>query len=285
MASAPPEGVDLLSSPARRAIVDHIANLPLQGETGTELGSSRRCVTAATLAEVLNLHVTTTRFHLDQLVNGRILEASFIREGVGRPRKVYRLAQGAVRDTSDSQAIRMLTHLLAQSFGDAAAGELLTPFEAGRRWAEQHVSTPDIEPAATPGAWLAKVGRLVDVLREWGYTPHLSTSDTGRTVELYLAQCPFLDVARSHPTVVCGIHRGLIAGTLERLGERDAEISLEPFAGPRHCIAHVTTHSPFLRSPLRSAVSDSVDYPVDKFVTRIAATPSKPTRTPRKEMA
>lgn len=277
MSSTPPEGVDLLSSPARRAIVDYIANLSLRTE-GSEQGTARRSgLTAATLAEVLNLHVTTTRFHLDQLVNGRILEASFVKKGVGRPRKVYRLAQGALSDPVDSQAVRRLTHLLAESFGATAAGEPLTPFEAGRRWAERYVSSTDTAPAVTPGAWLAKVGRLVDVLREWGYTPQLSTSNGGRTVALQLVNCPFLDLARSHPAVVCGIHRGLIAGTLERLGEQDAEISLEPFVASQDCLAHISTHRPF-----RSAAAVSVADPVEQMPP---TTPSKPTRTPSKETA
>lgn len=273
MSSAPPEGVDLLSSPARRAIVDHIAN-----HTEPDVGVARSAgLTAAELAEVLALHVTTARFHLDQLVGGGILEASFVKEGVGRPRKVYRLAQGELSDPTDSHAMRILTELLADSFGATAAGEPLTPFEAGRRWAEQHVvRTPaDATPAATPGAWLGKVGRLIDVLREWGYTPHLSTTDAGRTVELELAQCPFLDLARSHPAVVCGIHRGLIAGTLERLGEHDAEVSLEPFVGPQHCLAHVTTRTHFT----------STAEPGSPSISGFPPAPSKPTRNPSKETA
>lgn len=272
MSSALPEGVDLLSSPARRAIVDHIANHAQPADGVTRSAG----LTAAELAEVLALHVTTARFHLDQLVAGGILEASFVKEGVGRPRKVYRLAQGALDDPPDSPGLRILTELLADSFDATAAGEPLTPFEAGRGWAHQHViGTPLDTPAATPGAWLGKIGRLVDVLREWGYTPQLSTNDEGRTVELQLAQCPFLELARSHPAVVCGIHRGLIAGTLERLGEHDAEVSLEPFVGPRLCLAHITTPTSF------SGTSDPGRPPV----RRIRSTPSKPTRNPSKETA
>ena len=55
----------------------------------------------------------------------------------------------------------------------------------------------------------------------------------------------FLDLARNNPAVVCGIHRGLIAGSLERLGENGARVSLEPFVGPTTCLAHITTTTPF----------------------------------------
>ena len=106
----------------------------------------------------------------------------------------------------------------------------------------------DTTPATSPGTWLAKLGRLIDVLRDWGYTPHLATSRSGRTAELELSHCPFIDLAQTNPAVVCGIHRGLIAGTLEQFGETDVEVSLEPFVGPQRCMAHVTTASRFGQS-------------------------------------
>jgi hypothetical protein len=42
--------------------------------------------------------------------------------------------------------------------------------------------------------------------------------------------------------VVCGIHRGLIAGTMSQLGEPDTTVDLHPFADGERCIAR-------LRSP------------------------------------
>lgn len=79
----------------------------------------------------------------------------------------------------------------------------------------------------------------------WGYTPSVRTEDTGRTARIDLLGCPFIDLAKAHPEVACGIHRGLIRGSLEVLGEHDTEITLEPFVGPTHCLAHVTTRADF----------------------------------------
>ncbi len=36
------------------------------------------------------------------------------------------------------------------------------------------------------------------------------------------ANCPFADVARAHPDLVCALHRGLVAGFVEQMG--DAEV-------------------------------------------------------------
>lgn len=232
----------LLSSPVRRRLVDALARRQAEHpDTG---------LTAAELAPEVGLHVTTVRFHLDQLVAAGILRAEFRRQvGAGRPRKVYALVAGSLSDlraTSEIGSLRLLSGLLAQTLAERHLGKPVTPGDAGRRWAREHVpADADETPADTPGRWISKVGRMIDVLQEWGYTPELRTSAGGRTAEVTLANCPFLDVARTNPAVVCGIHRGLITGALEQFGETDADVSLEPFVGPTTCLAHVTTRTPF----------------------------------------
>lgn len=228
-----PKGVDLLVSPVRRALVDALA--AHRPETEGPPG-----LTAAQLATELELHVSTVRFHVDQLVAAGLLEAEFTaRFGVGRPRKIYRVAPGSLSDERGAEALKKLTALLVGTFTSG-----VTPEVAGRRWAQDNV--PLVEGAAsTPGEWLGKVGRMVDVLEEWGYTPELTTSQGGRTTTVDLHHCPFLDLARSSPAVVCGVHRGIIVGALEQLGEEAVEVSLQPFVGPDLCRAHITTRMPF----------------------------------------
>ncbi len=243
MAHAPdevaPTGAALLTSPVRRSIID-----ALNDQEGAEAAADG--MTAAQLAEVLGLHVTTVRFHLDQLVAAGLVTAEFTKRfGVGRPRKVYAVAPGSLDEASPHPALQILSELLADSFGTD-----VTPSEAGVRWARQHVPADDTGPAESAGQWLTKVGRMIDVLHDWGYTPDLSTSDGGRTCRIDLVSCPFLELARSNPAVVCGIHRGLITGAMEQLGERQTQISLEPFVEPGLCQAEVRTRTPFRPRPL-----------------------------------
>ena len=232
MTTAQLDGASLLASPVRRLIVDTLVN---RGE-----------LTASQLGEFLDLHVTTVRFHLDQLVAARILDARFVKNtGAGRPRKVYSVAPGAPSPSDDLESLKLLSGLLASSFGVQENGRPMTPAEAGQRWAMDHVPREELAPAASAGAWLAKVGRMIDALQDWGYTPDLTTTHGGRTARVELARCPFIDLARTNPAVVCGIHRGLIAGAMQQFGESDTRVSLEPFVQPHLCLAHVTTHTPF----------------------------------------
>lgn len=245
----------LLQSPVRRAIVDLLGNLP---EPPVE-SSERPGLTAAQIGQAVGLHVTTARFHLDQLEAHRLVESWFRAGGVGRPRKVYGLPRRPLSPASaahSTEALRALSSLLTSSWQQTEDGEPLTPEQAGRRWAlreaggeaggeEGGQETPRPPQARTPGAWLGKVGATVDLLRQWGYLPDLRTEDGGRTAELTLVDCPFLSLAAEQPDVVCAIHRGLLRGALEAAGELDAEVSLEPMVAPRTCLARLTTRADF----------------------------------------
>ena len=228
----------LLDSPVRREIVDLLANLPPESGDGGALPG----LTASELAAKLGLHVTTIRFHLDRLVAGGLV-SSVLRAGqVGRPRKVYRFRPRTTAATGSGQAYRALAELLAESWGSGGAAESVSPEQAGERWVLRHADLlqGDVLPAGTPGAWIGKVGRTVDLLSRWGYTPELRTSDDGRTAELTLLDCPFLPLAETNTDVVCGVHRGLLRGAMKAVGEPDTEVSLHPFVGPGRCLATLT---------------------------------------------
>lgn len=241
------EQVPALSSDVRRRIVEHLNVIADHAAPSAQVGRS-----AAELAAYLGLHVTTVRFHLDQLVTGGYLVTAFERTPrVGRPRKLYaapRLDAGAEAETQ--RHYQVLAGLLAQSW-PTDGGDPITPEEAGRRWAAGHAdpTRASTEAATSPGRWLAKVGDMVDQLEHWGYTPELSTSAGGRTVTIALHNCPFLALARVRPDVVCGVHHGLITGALDHVGEHAVQIEVRPFVGPTRCLVKVSTETPFTTTP------------------------------------
>ncbi len=118
----PSAGAALLMSPVRRSIVDALAAPGIASEDDGVGG-----LTASQLAGELGLHVTTVRFHLDQLVAAGLVTAEFTKRfGVGRPRKVYSATPGSLDDAAAHPALQVLTELLAESFGSG-----VTPLEAG----------------------------------------------------------------------------------------------------------------------------------------------------------
>ena len=239
--SAPPP-LSLLDSPVRRRMVDLLSDTAGNGDEAV-----RRGMTAAEVAARLGLHTTTARFHLDQLEGGGLVESWFLRGAVGRPRKLYRVPSRPLPPVTDTAGpLRALTTLLTQSWSATDHGERLTPEQAGRRWAaERAPEGVSRAQARTPGAWLSKVGETLDRLHSWGYRPEVRTEEGGRTAELTLVDCPFLELAHENPDVVCGVHRGLLRGTLESLGEHETEVSLRPLVEPRVCLARVRTRADF----------------------------------------
>ena len=84
---------------------------------------------------------------------------------------------------------------------------------------------------------------MVDVLQEWGYTPDVAT--LGRRPRRARSPSPTARSSTSpatNPAVVCGIHRGLIAGSLEQLGETGARGQPRALRRVRRrAVAHITT--------------------------------------------
>ena len=235
---------EVLDSPVRRQIVDLLAERAAAPDATPDSSG----LGAAEVGERLQLHVTTARFHLDRLVASGLVESTFLRGRVGRPRKVYRTPTQALRSAPDDAAVMALSRLLTETWQESEDGVPLTPEQAGRRWALQNTETGSSESlpqARTPGAWLGKVGMTVDLLQQWGYRPDVRTQDHGRSAELVLSDCPVMALAEARPDVVCGVHRGLLKGALEAVGETDTEVGLQPFVEPRLCLARLTTRADF----------------------------------------
>lgn len=239
-------GAALLVSPVRREIMDVLANLPFVA-SDQEPHTRQSGLTAADLATLLDRHVTTIRFHLDQLVAGDLLIVRDERGAVGRPRRFYAVNPGSLSVDVATDAYRLLATMLADAM---VADGAMSAEDAGAAWVEKHAHEVTADPTPQPrarsaGAWLAKMGILVDLLERWGYAPSVRTSNAGHTAEVELSHCPLLELAATSPAVACGVHRGIIRGALTVLGEADAEVKLLPFVEPHLCRARITTSADF----------------------------------------
>jgi predicted ArsR family transcriptional regulator len=189
-----------LASPSRRQVLDALLDSP-------------EPLDAAAIAARLGLHITTARFHLDQLAAAGLAQR---RPGAeqrrGRPRMLYAPAGPPRDEHSRAQLIDVLAATLAVKDGHTADSVL-----AGRRWAE---SFP--QPAAAD-----PIAGLVEVLGRLGFDPE------GDADVIRLHACPFRDAAREHPDVVCAVHRGLVD---RLLGGTIPSARLLPFVEPELCL-------------------------------------------------
>lgn len=181
------------------------------------------------LAAEVGLHVTTTRFHLDVLERAGLAQRAPERAGrPGRPRQLYSAASAA----EPTEGHRQLA--------DVLAGTLATDPEAGPRWAEEAGRRwADAQVAASPSvSWDQGTRQVSELFARLGFAPRLVDGAAQRHLEL--AACPFRDLARAHPQVVCAVHLGLLRGALDRLRVPTAKpADLRPFVEPELCIADV----------------------------------------------
>jgi predicted ArsR family transcriptional regulator len=184
----------------------------------------------ATIAEALDVHPNTVRFHLDTLVTMRRVErVASERKGPGRPALMFRATQRM--DPGGLRRYRLLAEIFASSLAgqqDTAAGAMA----AGRDWGLR-LQQPSPGAAVAPNAEESSE-QLVGLLDDLGFAPERRT---GEVVEL--RHCPFLEVAENHEAVVCLTHLGLMRGALEAWQAPLTVDRLDAFVEPDLCVVHL----------------------------------------------
>jgi predicted ArsR family transcriptional regulator len=180
------------------------------------LRSSQDAITVDVLTTAVGLTRSTVRFHLDRLIKDGL--ATGVRgpaSGPGRPKRVYRAVPPEAVD--GEAGYRMLAGLLADEL--ARLADPLTPISAGRAWAAR---VDEAAPAAALGQGESAadylVRRVVRLFERGGFAPEIRSP--GLTIELH--RCPFMDLARARPDIVCGVHLGLVRGLVDRLEDAAA---------------------------------------------------------------
>lgn len=175
------------------------------------------------LADRMGLHANTVRRHLELLVEYGHVRALREESGRrGRPRRVYTAVDWP---DPEQRNYHLLASVLA-AYLRAAEEPEAAAVAAGERFGAEFVQPRRLgETAATPE-------RVVRMLDDIGFQPELTPDRTA----IRLHHCPFHELARDQPDIVCGIHLGLIRGALQQLGAPAEATRLVPFVTPRLCV-------------------------------------------------
>jgi predicted ArsR family transcriptional regulator len=187
----------------------------------------------ATIADALDVHPNTVRFHLDTLVSaGRVEQVASDRKGPGRPALLFRAAQRM--DPGGLRHYRLLAEILASDLAGAPDADARA-LAAGRQWGRRLKPSPP-NGAGVPDAEQS-VEHLVDLLDELGFAP-----ERRGDAQVELRHCPFLELAESQRAVICPIHLGLMQGALDTWEAPVMADRLEAFVEPDLCLVHLTRH-------------------------------------------
>jgi len=196
-----------LDEPTRRRLYEHVVRQPQpvsRDEAATDLGIARG----------------TVAFHLDRLVDERLLDVVFERRtgrsgpGAGRPAKLYARSQDEVSVSVPPRDYHLAARLLADAAAADTDGHTRRALTAAAQQLGRELAADDAP--------------LEPLLRERGYEPY---DDDG---VVRLRNCPFHAVAQRHPEVVCDMNLALLGGLVEEMPGVTA--ALEPAAG-RCCVA------------------------------------------------
>lgn len=199
------------------------------------LRAGTESMTATELADLCGLHVTTVRFHLNVLIEvGLIAKDTEHNVTRGRPRQLYRAQNPLGSGPGITSGYEKLAHVLAAHFARRTDGEPENLAEAaGRQWA-----LDDLGETSGTGRSAEDAAIVVTTLfAEMGFDPELESSNAETRIRLHA--CPFENVARQSPNVVCSLHLGLIRGVLTRLGAHQIESTLTPWDTPHTCLAQL----------------------------------------------
>lgn len=201
-----------LQSSARRRALDVLAE-------------SRHPLDAQAVAEALDVHVTTARFHLDQLEAAGLVQRRPAHENrPGRPRMVYTVSATVREADAREQLIEVLARALGDSVSGGATRAGTSPaVHAGEMWADDLAEPTTADP----------VHELVGVLDSLGFEPELGDG------QILMHACPFRTAAKDRPDVVCAVHRGLIERMLDGSANSEGGSRLHPFVEPELCVVSI----------------------------------------------
>ena len=178
-----------------------------------ELARTPRPLTTSEIAETIGLHPNTVRPHLERMRDAGLVDVQAGARGeVGRPQHRYSLAADAPSLGLEPPAMPVLARMvlsMAERLGASPDDAAAVGRDEGRRRSIPYGSAPSALEA------------VVSDLDRLGFDPVVSDGDDDTAVVAF-ANCPFGGLAEQHPDLVCGLHRGLIAGFVAGMG--DAEL-------------------------------------------------------------
>jgi predicted ArsR family transcriptional regulator len=208
-------GIAVLDDPVRRSLYLYVAR-----QTDT--------VSRDAAAEATGTTRENAAFHLDKLVEAGLLEASYRRlsgrtgPGAGRPSKVYRRSARTLQVALPARRYELAAEVMAQALEHPRTKSASASVAAAAHRAGASLAAA-ARGRAGRGSPLRKLMRLLEAQ---GYEPTESPRGVVR-----LRNCPFHEVAQTHPDLVCGMNLAFMEGIVEGAAAEGVSATLDPQPG------------------------------------------------------
>ncbi len=180
-----------------------------------ELARAQVALSTSDIADTLELHPNTVRPHLERMRDAGLLHVEVDNRGVvGRPQHRYSLSADAPSLGLEPPSFPLMAGLLANL---AAAYEPKAD-EVAQVGADHGRHVAGVRRERGHASCLEAVSAE---LAEMGFDP--VSDDDGKTTTIAFTHCPYRSLAEAFPELVCQLHRGMIEGMVDVLGERKVE--------------------------------------------------------------
>lgn len=172
----------------------------------------------AELATRLDLHPNGVRVHMRRLLARGLVDREQERGATGRPRDRWRLSARAIAEADRPHVGWAMARSLAKAIPPTAT-RLVEVEAAG--------AGLGLELARGLGADAAEdADHVHHALDAMGFEP--AREEVAGGVRYRLMSCPYADVVRENPAVVCTLHKGIVRGVLEHLRTGGQVTRFEP---------------------------------------------------------
>jgi predicted ArsR family transcriptional regulator len=192
-----------------------------------------RAVSRDEAADHVGISRKLAAFHLDKLVERGLLEAHYARlpgrggRGAGRSSKLYEPSDVEIDVSIPERRYDIVGEIMVEALTQDSKEP---PREAARRVAfdrgEAIGQEVKREMRLRPPGSERALAVAEETLADYGFEPYRVGDET-----VSLRNCPFHDLSRRAPELVCGLNREFIDGFLRGLGNKSVEAALEPTPG------------------------------------------------------
>ncbi len=174
------------------------------------------------IAETVGISPVSVRHHLSSLAADQLIQYEEVRQGVGRPLKLYSLTERAFEQTP-GHYLSLTNRILDRMKNNLSTTEMLELFEDIAEG-----MTSELKPDFNDLPLNEKLSVISEFLCKEGFSVEIEQQDN--TITFHELTCPYFHISREHPEV-CAISKIFISNALGVPAQRKQWL----LQGDAHC--------------------------------------------------
>lgn len=197
---------NVLSDPTRYYIYQHITKQHSE-------------VTVQDIADRFEIHPNVARLHLSKLEDINLLTSETKKTGKGgRPSRLYRLSDDVVQLNFPFRDYKLLSKIAIQTMMRLGEAGIEALYDTGKVFGKELIeSSSNIFQINSLTSFEEKLHILRNAATVAGFHPVFQSSEDQTQVHFQIFNCPFKEVAVSHPETICKMHSAFLKGMFSSL--------------------------------------------------------------------